>query len=326
MPCSRRASTKSTTSWLLMTSHTPSQASTKNRSSDVSSKLRTSGSAVMIWDLAGRSPFILYRKSPIARLRFKLPLTRHTPPISDKNPPAAMMRDRSPSCDGLWSSESDTAVLPRQSTPRLSPAFATYSLLPRLSATTAVQPACTTASSGSSLTNVSAALLAAAPSALSGAAAAAPSAQEERLLYWKTRLSRSSASMGPSPSPSSPPMSSSSPGSFTFRPSISSENLLSRSISSMRWKARTKAASMCDCAYSSVLRSSATMWRWQKRATSAPPCPSNTPNIDVSASSTASAMCASSMVRRQPCIPAPPYTTSPAVPSQVSFVVTGDDK
>mmetsp|Transcript_26579 Transcript_26579/g.68489 ORF Transcript_26579/g.68489 Transcript_26579/m.68489 type:complete len:202 (+) Transcript_26579:1366-1971(+) len=85
----------------------------------------------------------------MARDRFRLPFTLHTPPISLKKPPAAMMRERSRSEAGLWSSESGTAVEPRHSTPLESPALATYSLSPHLMATTAVHPACTMLSSGS---------------------------------------------------------------------------------------------------------------------------------------------------------------------------------
>jgi len=54
----------------------------------------------------------------------------HTPPISLRNPPAAMMRLRSRSEAGLWSSERASAVEPRHKTPRESPALATYSVSP----------------------------------------------------------------------------------------------------------------------------------------------------------------------------------------------------
>ena len=46
----------------------------------------------------------LYLRSPMARDRLRLPLTRVTPPMSLRKPPAAMMRERSTSEAGLWSS------------------------------------------------------------------------------------------------------------------------------------------------------------------------------------------------------------------------------
>eukprot|EP00882_Tetradesmus_deserticola_P023361 GHRQ01025420.1.p1 GENE.GHRQ01025420.1~~GHRQ01025420.1.p1 ORF type:complete len:196 (+),score=13.76 GHRQ01025420.1:890-1477(+) len=78
---------KSTHSWLLITSHTPSQASRKKLSSGLRLMRRTSGCAVMIWSFAGSSTLPLYLRSPMARLRLRLPFTRHTPPISLRKPP-----------------------------------------------------------------------------------------------------------------------------------------------------------------------------------------------------------------------------------------------
>ena len=66
-----------------------------------------------------------------------------TPPTSETNPPAAVMRLRSLSLCGLWSSLSASACPPRHNTARLSPALATQSSFPFTTATTAVQPACT---------------------------------------------------------------------------------------------------------------------------------------------------------------------------------------
>lgn len=48
-----------------------------------------SGSAVMIWRSRVTALLVLYRRSPIARERFRLPFTRHTPPMSLIKPPAA---------------------------------------------------------------------------------------------------------------------------------------------------------------------------------------------------------------------------------------------
>ena len=66
-----------------------------------------------------------------------------TPPTSETNPPAAVMRLRSVSLCGLWSLLSARACPPRHNTARLSPALATQSSFPFTTATTAVQPACT---------------------------------------------------------------------------------------------------------------------------------------------------------------------------------------
>mmetsp|Transcript_18069 Transcript_18069/g.45489 ORF Transcript_18069/g.45489 Transcript_18069/m.45489 type:complete len:240 (+) Transcript_18069:1051-1770(+) len=95
MPWSNRWLMKSTASWFDITSQTPSHARIKKRSSGVRAIFLTSGCAVIIWSFAGSSVLPLYFRSPMARLRFRLPLTLHTPPISLRNPPAAMMRDLS---------------------------------------------------------------------------------------------------------------------------------------------------------------------------------------------------------------------------------------
>mmetsp|Transcript_5580 Transcript_5580/g.14188 ORF Transcript_5580/g.14188 Transcript_5580/m.14188 type:complete len:263 (+) Transcript_5580:151-939(+) len=132
---------KSTACWLDMTSHTPSHASSRNSSSAQIVSHMTSGCAVMIWSLGARSALPLYLRSPIARDRLRLPLTRHTPPMSLRKPPAASMRFFSISCAGLWSFDSGTADPPRHSTARLSPALPTKIFPSRIIATTAVQPA-----------------------------------------------------------------------------------------------------------------------------------------------------------------------------------------
>mmetsp|Transcript_28786 Transcript_28786/g.81073 ORF Transcript_28786/g.81073 Transcript_28786/m.81073 type:complete len:276 (+) Transcript_28786:289-1116(+) len=135
------ARTKSTASWLVMTSQTPSQASRRNSSFGPMVSVQISGWAVMICSWGCRSELVLYLRSPIALLRFRLPLTRHTPPISARKPPAASMRDFSLSWAGLWSSDRATAWPPLHRTALLSPALATKILPSLIMVTTAVQPA-----------------------------------------------------------------------------------------------------------------------------------------------------------------------------------------
>jgi hypothetical protein len=55
----------------------------------------------MIYFSAGKCLSFLYSKSPIARDKFKLPLTRP----STTYPPAAEIRDDSRGSSGLWSSD-----------------------------------------------------------------------------------------------------------------------------------------------------------------------------------------------------------------------------
>jgi hypothetical protein len=87
----------------------PSQAITKNSSSDETSCITTSGNAVTICCSGERSALFLNSKSPIALDRARLPFTRP----KSTNPPAAVMRAFSPihlACQlglvakfGLWS-------------------------------------------------------------------------------------------------------------------------------------------------------------------------------------------------------------------------------
>ena len=70
----------------------PSQAITRNSSSSVSSCTVTSGNAVTICCSGDSSALFLNSKSPMARDRARLPLTR---PKSTK-PPAALIRAFSP--------------------------------------------------------------------------------------------------------------------------------------------------------------------------------------------------------------------------------------
>mmetsp|Transcript_7574 Transcript_7574/g.15757 ORF Transcript_7574/g.15757 Transcript_7574/m.15757 type:complete len:201 (-) Transcript_7574:442-1044(-) len=107
-----------------MTSQMPSHASTKNSSSGFRSLARTSGVEHTICSSALRSLRFLYSKSPIARLKFRLPLTRAPPGLSTKCPPAASILAFSTSEAGLWSKDSSTAWPLRQRMARLSPALA----------------------------------------------------------------------------------------------------------------------------------------------------------------------------------------------------------
>ena len=116
----------------------PSQATIKNSSSWLISCISTSGKAVTICCSGGRSALFLNSKSPIARDRARLPLTR---PKSTK-PPAALIRafspiigeqirkgrrnqnsSHGPSFCGLWSNERGFARPLTPNTERESPAL-----------------------------------------------------------------------------------------------------------------------------------------------------------------------------------------------------------
>ena len=79
----------------------PSQAITKNSSSDETSCITTSGKAVTICCSGARSALFLNSKSPIALERARLPFTR---PKSTK-PPAAVIRAFSPVNSGVSSAQ-----------------------------------------------------------------------------------------------------------------------------------------------------------------------------------------------------------------------------
>mmetsp|Transcript_96767 Transcript_96767/g.269043 ORF Transcript_96767/g.269043 Transcript_96767/m.269043 type:complete len:309 (+) Transcript_96767:408-1334(+) len=153
LPSSRapnRGRMKSTACWLLMTSQTPSQATTMNSSPGCRWKVRTSGVQQMICSCGARLKFCLYRRSPIARERLKSPLTRYNRPwghrCSIMQPPALRILAISPGRLGLWSSDMSMALPPRESTARQSPALATVMASGRTQQTMAVQPtksACT---------------------------------------------------------------------------------------------------------------------------------------------------------------------------------------
>mmetsp|Transcript_31070 Transcript_31070/g.60994 ORF Transcript_31070/g.60994 Transcript_31070/m.60994 type:complete len:256 (-) Transcript_31070:557-1324(-) len=137
----RRLLMKSTTSWLLLTSQTPSQQSTRNSSSLLRNSTRTSGVALMICFSGPNFPSFLYSRSPRARDRLRFPFTRYWPgPQFSTYPPAASIRFLSVGSFGLWSSLKATARPARQSTARLSPAFATTSRSFVMAQTQAVQP------------------------------------------------------------------------------------------------------------------------------------------------------------------------------------------
>mmetsp|Transcript_9563 Transcript_9563/g.23007 ORF Transcript_9563/g.23007 Transcript_9563/m.23007 type:complete len:251 (-) Transcript_9563:734-1486(-) len=198
-----RSFTKSTASWLLITSQIPSQARIKNSSPGPIASASTSGCAVMIWSFLASSVLHLYLRSPMARLRFRFPLTRQTPPISERKPPAASMRAFSESCAGLWSVERATAFPSLQRTARLSPALAT-SIFPSCTrATTAVQPAWILLSEALQSSSVS---MASPDSAASSVSGGVPSA-----IYCFSTSIFFSISNGCLATPSSPSSSPSSP-------------------------------------------------------------------------------------------------------------------
>jgi len=80
-----------------------------------------SGIAEIIWSLGGSRLFFLYIRSPIARDKFRLPLTR--PSLLIK-PPAFCIRALSVAFCGLWSKDNGTDFPLTDRTQRESPAFA----------------------------------------------------------------------------------------------------------------------------------------------------------------------------------------------------------
>mmetsp|Transcript_2723 Transcript_2723/g.7503 ORF Transcript_2723/g.7503 Transcript_2723/m.7503 type:complete len:357 (-) Transcript_2723:106-1176(-) len=302
--------TKSTTSWLLMTSQTPSQASTMNSSSSLSSHSVMSGSAVMTWSLGSMLLSPLYFKSPMARERLRFPLTRWCPFISCTNPPAFSMRVLSRMSAGLWSTLSAWALPPRQMTARESPAHPTTRCLPWRQATTAVHPACTSCS-GSVHTG--------------GAPGGRCPGSLMRLLSIRSRSRLSFITVASSwawaPSSLARPAGASAPAgpllgpsrgeAPSWRPRISCMYSPPAIISSMRWKERTmagprvgRALPPCFSAASSLASSSQKCFS-QNLATSWPPWPSKTAKSAVSSAPSGSAStvrCASSIDLRQPCM------------------------
>mmetsp|Transcript_97823 Transcript_97823/g.237913 ORF Transcript_97823/g.237913 Transcript_97823/m.237913 type:complete len:264 (-) Transcript_97823:300-1091(-) len=140
----KRARTKSTASWLLITSHTPSQAMSRNSSLRSRFTLMTSGVATMSWSPGGSSLFCLYSRSPMARERLRSPFTRYTTRVPRRwlstQPPAPKIRASSAGCSGLWSSDMSIALPPRHSTARQSPTLATKIFSRQTQETHAVQP------------------------------------------------------------------------------------------------------------------------------------------------------------------------------------------
>mmetsp|Transcript_74218 Transcript_74218/g.172154 ORF Transcript_74218/g.172154 Transcript_74218/m.172154 type:complete len:264 (+) Transcript_74218:246-1037(+) len=143
-PCFSLGPTKSQTSWLVFTSQTPSQASTMNSSSSVMGSRMTSGVEQIICLSGPRSDLFLYSMSPIARERFRFPLTRWwtlaPTGISSTRPPAASMRSRSVPSFGLWSWESSTGRPVRHMMARESPALAQTTSVSDSRMHTAVHP------------------------------------------------------------------------------------------------------------------------------------------------------------------------------------------
>mmetsp|Transcript_4675 Transcript_4675/g.12208 ORF Transcript_4675/g.12208 Transcript_4675/m.12208 type:complete len:265 (-) Transcript_4675:420-1214(-) len=120
-------------------SQIPSQARMMNSSSPASSSCTISGCAVIIWSAGSMLGTCLYFKSPIDLERLRFPLTR---PKWLMKPPALVILARSTACCGLWSKLNGCVLPPaRHNTARESPALATVSVFPVMSATMAVQPA-----------------------------------------------------------------------------------------------------------------------------------------------------------------------------------------
>mmetsp|Transcript_5464 Transcript_5464/g.23100 ORF Transcript_5464/g.23100 Transcript_5464/m.23100 type:complete len:246 (+) Transcript_5464:771-1508(+) len=141
-PLSIFAVTMSTTSWLVMNSHTPSLAQMANLSAALSSTSLSSGSAKTPTVSAARSPNDRAMASP--GMSTSRSHTRGTP-HSNTRPPLATMRAISSGSSGLWSRERSTAAMDpswncRPSTARESPTLATYNLGPRISVVMPVVP------------------------------------------------------------------------------------------------------------------------------------------------------------------------------------------
>mmetsp|Transcript_7466 Transcript_7466/g.18844 ORF Transcript_7466/g.18844 Transcript_7466/m.18844 type:complete len:305 (+) Transcript_7466:677-1591(+) len=113
--------TKSTASWLAMTSHRPSHARIMNSSDATSSgSPSTSGMGEMAWAAAGTCAACFMNRSPSARLTACDPPTRPNHTCE----PAAVMRSFSSGFVGLWSIDRGIALPSLHSTQRESPRFA----------------------------------------------------------------------------------------------------------------------------------------------------------------------------------------------------------
>mmetsp|Transcript_48942 Transcript_48942/g.137720 ORF Transcript_48942/g.137720 Transcript_48942/m.137720 type:complete len:222 (+) Transcript_48942:210-875(+) len=135
----RRPCTKSTASWLLKTSNSPSHAMSRKSSSGVIRSKRISGSAMTRGfpvSAPSLSGIALYSSSPKARETANLPRTRR----KDTKPPADSMRSASSLRSGLWSKDNCTARPSRDKSARLSPKFAHQIQPPTMYATTAAHP------------------------------------------------------------------------------------------------------------------------------------------------------------------------------------------
>ena len=128
---------KSIAYWLVFTSQMPSQARSTYCVYASIGSIRTSGNAETAWSFARTCGLLLYSKSPRARERASMPLTRP----SSTNPPERWMRDSSPALSGLWSSDISLARPPRDITVRESPALAQIISVRVTKITVAVQPA-----------------------------------------------------------------------------------------------------------------------------------------------------------------------------------------
>mmetsp|Transcript_10982 Transcript_10982/g.20717 ORF Transcript_10982/g.20717 Transcript_10982/m.20717 type:complete len:258 (-) Transcript_10982:695-1468(-) len=129
--------TKSTASWLVMTSHIPSHAKIRNSSSLCNLQDNISGNAVTACSFGSKSFLCLYSMSPIALLKLRLPFT--LPSVT--KPPALWILSDSSGSWGLWSLDMATALPFLEKTHLLSPAFATVTSSLITTATTAVHPA-----------------------------------------------------------------------------------------------------------------------------------------------------------------------------------------
>merc|ERR1719187_258481 len=117
--------------------HTPSQASTRNSSSEgIRSLIKNSGSRDTSCSVGGLPSTFLYSKSPRARETAKDPLTLCIITV----PPAFCILARSGSFEGLWSCVTRAGLPLTQKTPLLSPQLASMRNLSVIRAQTAVVP------------------------------------------------------------------------------------------------------------------------------------------------------------------------------------------
>mmetsp|Transcript_20927 Transcript_20927/g.57581 ORF Transcript_20927/g.57581 Transcript_20927/m.57581 type:complete len:233 (-) Transcript_20927:492-1190(-) len=125
-----RAAGAAAASWLVMTSHRPSEAMTTKSRGPSSCSVR-SGSWLRYCSIM---------TSPSALDMASMPMTRWQPMREVTVPPARWMRARSAGRLGLWSTDSATARPPTHATARLSPALATTTCAPRTRQHSAVLP------------------------------------------------------------------------------------------------------------------------------------------------------------------------------------------